>query len=121
MQNVYGGVCYLEKLENIPQELGSEGYRVLEEMAVYVYSCWIEAETVYVPLPLHPLTYGADPDYFPDEDYFYYGLVHPENGSVEIEFWIGGFCDGFPKKVGCDGSIIFPKEKIQELWWRKCH
>ena len=111
----------MENRENIPEELGPNGQQVLEDMALYVYLRWIEYEMVYVPHRLDPLTHGADKNYFPDEDYFYRGSMHPEHGSVEIEFLIGEGYDGLHDLRGSDGSVVFPKQKMQELWLRKCH
>ena len=110
----------MEIRENIPRELGPNGHRVLKEMALYVYSWWIESEIVYYPEELNPLHFGADGRHYPDEDYHYYGLMHPEHGSVEILFQVPG-CDRYPRNIRYDGSVIFSKQKIRELWLRICH
>lgn len=109
----------MENRENIPRELGPNGGLVLEEMALCIYSWWIKRELVYFPENLNPLNFGADRNHYPDEDYIYHGFMHPEHGSVEIEFRIPG-CDHYPKEVFCDGSVIFSKQKIRELWLGKC-
>ena len=106
--------------ENVPRELGPDGHRVLEKMALYTYSWWIESEIVSVPEKLNPLHFGADGRDYPDEDYYYYGLMHPEHESVEILFEIPG-CDPYPRNIRCDGSVVFSKDEIQELWLKKCH
>ena len=110
----------MEKRENIPRELGPNGHRVLEKMALYTYSWWIESEIVYYPEELNPLHFGADGRHYPDEEYCYYGRMHPEHGSVEILFQIPG-CDRYPENIRYDGSVVFPEAKIKELWLQKCH
>ena len=81
--------------ENVPRELGPDGHRVLEKMALYTYSWWIESEIVSVPEKLNPLHFGADGRDYPDEDYYYYscagGFAGKPSGSVAGKKYAKGF------------------------------
>ena len=116
---------------NIPEELGTDGQRVLEEMALHIYRDYLETQWQW-DVRLAQIRFINDRskwDHYISDRHICLGRFNKETESVEINFIDEIYedldeadpCKGNELVQKCFGSFVFPEEELREIYLQKCH
>ena len=121
----------MENQENVPEELGPDGQRVLEEMALHIYRDYLETQWQW-DVRLAQIRFITDRskwDQYYTDPHTCIGRFDRETESVEIRFIYEIYkeldeadpCKGNKLVKKCFGSFSFPEEGLRALNLCKCH
>ena len=119
----------MKNREIIPEQLGTNGKQVLEEMALHIYRDYLETRWEW-EIRLEQTRFITDrTEWDKGERGKCFGRFRKDTKSVELKFINDVFedldgvdpCRGSKLTEKCHWTFVFSKEQLRELYFRKCH